>query len=63
MAIKLFSVMPSSMADERTMSTFTWLNSALRNRQLVETVVDMAQVREWYRKEREVPYAPVFLVA
>ncbi|KAF8589850.1 hypothetical protein K439DRAFT_1612419 [Ramaria rubella] len=44
-AIKLFSVMPSSMADERTMSTFTWLNSPLCNRQLVSTVVDMAQKR------------------
>ncbi|KAF8577680.1 hypothetical protein K439DRAFT_1621919 [Ramaria rubella] len=39
------------MADERTMSTFTWLNSPLHNWQLVSTVVDMAQLHEWYRKD------------
>ncbi|KAF8590359.1 hypothetical protein K439DRAFT_1612003 [Ramaria rubella] len=40
------------MADERTMATFTWLNSPLHNWQLVSTVIDMAQVHEWYCKDQ-----------
>ncbi|KAF8580210.1 hypothetical protein K439DRAFT_1662869 [Ramaria rubella] len=48
LAIKLYSIVPNSMCDERTGSTFTWLNSALRNRQKVPTLVDMVQVRQWY---------------
>ncbi|KAF7973530.1 hypothetical protein HWV62_4271 [Athelia sp. TMB] len=31
LAIKLFSVVPNSMEDERTVSTITWLNSAARS--------------------------------
>ncbi|KAF8587825.1 hypothetical protein K439DRAFT_1613984 [Ramaria rubella] len=48
-AIKLFSVVPSSMADKHTMSVFTWLNSPLCNRQDVGTLVDMIQIRQWHQ--------------
>jgi hypothetical protein len=37
---------PNSMADERTQSTFPWLNGALQNRQKVATVARMIQVRQ-----------------
>ncbi|KAF8426126.1 hypothetical protein L210DRAFT_3566250, partial [Boletus edulis BED1] len=37
------------MADERTVSTITWLNSAKRNRQEVSTVQDHIQIRQWHR--------------
>lgn len=40
------------MADERTMSAVTMLNSAQRNRQTVSTVVAMAQVGSYYRNAR-----------
>jgi hypothetical protein len=36
------------MADERTMSTFTWFNSPLRSKQDLTTLVNMTQVRQWY---------------
>ncbi|OJT07823.1 hypothetical protein TRAPUB_1283 [Trametes pubescens] len=48
LAIKLYSVAVNSMAEERTVSTFTWFNSRLRNNQQVQTLVDMIQVRQWY---------------
>ncbi|KAG6379979.1 hypothetical protein JVT61DRAFT_10553 [Boletus reticuloceps] len=49
LAIKIFSVLPTSMNDERTMSTITWLNSAKRNRQEISTLRDHIQIRQWYR--------------
>ena len=48
-AIKLYSAVPHSMAEERTMSVFTMLNTAQRNRQKVSTVVAMAQVGLYYK--------------
>ncbi|KAG2048028.1 hypothetical protein BDR06DRAFT_1013357 [Suillus hirtellus] len=48
LAIKIFSVQPSSMPEECTMSVFTWMNSALQNRQDIHTLMDMTQVRQWY---------------
>ncbi|KAG2142162.1 hypothetical protein BD769DRAFT_1772670 [Suillus cothurnatus] len=48
LAVKVFSVRPSSMPEERTMSVFTRMNSALRNRQNVSTLVNMTQIRQWY---------------
>ncbi|KAG2137374.1 hypothetical protein BD769DRAFT_319257 [Suillus cothurnatus] len=36
------------MPEERTMSVFTRMNSALRNRQNVSTLVNMTQIRQWY---------------
>ncbi|KAF8872812.1 ribonuclease H-like domain-containing protein [Infundibulicybe gibba] len=49
LAIKIFSAVPHSMADERTMSVNTMLNTALRNRQKVDSLVAMLQVRGYYR--------------
>ena len=40
------------MSDERTASTFTWLNSHLRNRMKVPTLVRTTQIRNWYIEER-----------
>jgi hypothetical protein len=37
----------NSMADERTVSNFTWFNSSLRNRQNVGTLTRMIQIRQW----------------
>ncbi|KAH9936967.1 ribonuclease H-like domain-containing protein, partial [Amylocystis lapponica] len=48
LAIKLFSIMPNSMAEERTASTFTWLNRALRSRQHLDTIVAQTQIRQYY---------------
>ncbi|PPQ77795.1 hypothetical protein CVT26_005389 [Gymnopilus dilepis] len=48
-AIKLHSAVPYSMADERTMSTVTMLNTA---QQSVATVMAMAQVGGYYRNAR-----------
>ena len=42
--IKLYSAVPHSMADERTISAIAMLNIAQRNRQIVRTIVVMAQV-------------------
>jgi len=36
------------MADERTVSGVTFVNTALRNRQKVSTIVDQLQVRQYY---------------
>ena len=41
------------MADERTMSAITMLNTAQRNRQTVGTVMAMAQVRGFYHTEEK----------
>jgi hypothetical protein len=49
LAVKLFAIMVNSMADERTNSTFTWLNSPLRGRQDVQTLRDMIQIRQFYK--------------
>lgn len=42
------------MADERTGSTFTWLNSPLRSRQQVKTLVRTVQIRSWYKHDPNV---------
>lgn len=44
----IFSIVPNSMAEERTVSGVTWVNSTLRNRQTVSTIVDQLQVRQYY---------------
>jgi hypothetical protein len=38
LAIRIYSATVNSMADERTVSNFTWFNSSLRNRQNVSTL-------------------------
>ncbi|KAE9389124.1 hypothetical protein BT96DRAFT_1025171 [Gymnopus androsaceus JB14] len=50
LAIKIFSILVNSMMDERTNSNLTWFNSALRGNQTVETLIDMIQIGQWYRK-------------
>ncbi|KAF8060837.1 ribonuclease H-like domain-containing protein [Lyophyllum atratum] len=52
-AIKLYSAVPHSMADERTMSVVTMMNTALQNRQKVETIMAMAQIRNYYRTQKK----------
>lgn len=54
LAVKLFSIVPNSMADERTVSVFTWLNSRLRNAQGVGTLVEQTQIRQWHRHSKQV---------
>ncbi|KIM56279.1 hypothetical protein SCLCIDRAFT_29720 [Scleroderma citrinum Foug A] len=46
-ATKLFDITVNSMADERTASTMSWLNSALRNAQKSATLINQVQVRQW----------------
>ncbi|KAL5490634.1 hypothetical protein ACEPAI_5468 [Sanghuangporus weigelae] len=61
LARSLFEVLPNSMSDERTASTFTWMNTPLRNKQDAATLVRMATVREWYRfdpNKRPEPFRP-----
>lgn len=47
------------MADERTMSKVTKLNSHLRNRQEVQTLVDMIQIASYTNFDPEVPQTPI----
>jgi hypothetical protein len=51
------------MADERTMSVVTWLNSARRSRQQISTVADHVKIRGWHRYKPEVSVKPVALWA
>ncbi|KAL0564676.1 hypothetical protein V5O48_017368 [Marasmius crinis-equi] len=48
LAVKLFSSLANSMPDERTGSGITWLNSPLRNRQKVDTLMCMLKIGQWY---------------
>jgi hypothetical protein len=49
--ILLASIVPNSMAEERTMSTITKLNSPDRGSQKVSTLIDMVKIRQHYRRE------------
>ncbi|PVF95660.1 hypothetical protein CPB86DRAFT_787785 [Serendipita vermifera] len=51
LAIKIHSICPNTMADEQTMSTFTWLNSPIRNRHDLSAMVEMAQVQQYHGME------------
>jgi hypothetical protein len=51
LALKLYSAVPHSMADERTVSVITWMNPALRNLEKVNTIFSFAQIRGWYRDQ------------
>jgi hypothetical protein len=50
--VKLYALVPYSMADERTMLAITLLNTVQQNRQLVPTSVAMAQIRAYYMGAR-----------
>ncbi|TCD66295.1 hypothetical protein EIP91_001586 [Steccherinum ochraceum] len=52
LAVKLYSILPHSMADERTASTINWLNAPRRANQKVATVVGLAQLNQHYRVSR-----------
>ncbi|KIM57247.1 hypothetical protein SCLCIDRAFT_1219592 [Scleroderma citrinum Foug A] len=43
-ATKLFDISVNSMADERTASTMSWLNTALRNSQKSSTLINQIQI-------------------
>jgi hypothetical protein len=50
-ALKLLSIVPNSMAEERTVSNFTKLNSPDRAKQKVATIVYMTQIRQHELRE------------
>ncbi|KAJ6610939.1 hypothetical protein B0H10DRAFT_2058245 [Mycena sp. CBHHK59/15] len=50
-ALKLYPAVPNSMADERTVSVVTWINSPLRNQVKVDTIFSFDHFRGWYRDE------------
>lgn len=49
---KLFSVVPNSMAEERTVSRFTKLDAKDRARQKPATIVRMTQVYQHLKREQ-----------
>ncbi|KEP46427.1 hypothetical protein V565_199460 [Rhizoctonia solani 123E] len=51
LGIKLYSVVPNSMAEERTVSNFTKLNAPDRGRQKASTLVHMTQIRQHAQRE------------
>jgi hypothetical protein len=52
-AIILFSTTPNSMADERTASVVTSINTPRANNQLVATIADQVQIKQWYAYDEE----------
>ncbi|KAK7687035.1 hypothetical protein QCA50_009535 [Cerrena zonata] len=52
LACMILDVMPNSMAEERTVSCFSWLNAPLRANQKVSTLVRLTQVRQHYLREQ-----------
>jgi len=50
LGVKLYSVVPNSMAEERTVSTFTKLNSAERAAQKADTIVNITKVKQHLRR-------------
>ncbi|KAG5634248.1 hypothetical protein H0H81_002717, partial [Sphagnurus paluster] len=52
-AVKIYSAVPHSMADERTMSAVTMMNTAQRSRQKVETIMAMVQIQEYYKNQKQ----------
>ena len=49
-AIKLFSIVPNSMAEERIVSNFTHLNTACHSRQNPCTLVQMTQIKQHHQQ-------------
>ncbi|KAG8703849.1 hypothetical protein FRC08_002595 [Ceratobasidium sp. 394] len=49
-AVKLFSISPSSIPNGRTASTLGWLGSARRSQLAPKTLVECAQLRNYYLK-------------
>ncbi|KDQ05636.1 hypothetical protein BOTBODRAFT_122435, partial [Botryobasidium botryosum FD-172 SS1] len=63
LAIKLYSICPNSMADERVGSRFTFLNRALRNRQDAHTMVDQTQIYQYHHNDPAVRSLVIFTIA
>lgn len=53
-ADKLYSVVPTSVADERTASVITWINSPKRARMHISTIFAQAQIRQWRQSDIQV---------
>ncbi|KAJ7256333.1 ribonuclease H-like domain-containing protein [Mycena rebaudengoi] len=51
LAIKIFSILPNSMPEERTVSRFTRLDTKDRASQDASTIVDMTKIYQHYRRE------------
>ncbi|KAJ7587691.1 hypothetical protein C8J56DRAFT_890589 [Mycena floridula] len=52
-AVKIFSVLPNSMAEERTVSTFTRMDTADHATHNAASVVDQTKIRQYYHRELE----------
>ncbi|KAF8593834.1 hypothetical protein BDV93DRAFT_460199, partial [Ceratobasidium sp. AG-I] len=52
LAVKIYSVVPNSMAEERTVSCFTKLNSKDRSAQKISTLVHMTRIRQHLMRNR-----------
>jgi hypothetical protein len=50
-AFKIFSLLPNSIPDERTVSVFTRINGKDKSRQEASTVVAQTKIRQHYRRE------------
>ena len=53
MARKVFAVRVNSMAEERTVSGFTWMTPPLRSKLAVESMSRMTQIRQYYASEKQ----------
>lgn len=53
LAIKIFSAVPSSIFDERTMLVVTWLNAPKQSRQSVATIFDHLRIIQWYQFQED----------
>ena len=53
LAIKLYSMLPVLMLDERTMSTITWLNGPKHSKQKLGTLRQHIQIQQWDRYKPE----------
>lgn len=67
LGVKLYSVVPNSMAEERTVSTFTKLNSAERAAQKADTIVNITKVKQHLRRRttkvcHHLPQYNIFLI-
>ncbi len=50
LGIKLYSMLPNSMPEERTVSLFTRMNTNDRASQKADSVIAMTKVRQFYRR-------------
>ena len=53
MARKVFAVRVNSMAEEQTVSNFTWLMPPLRANLSVASMARMTQIRQYYASEKK----------